>query len=692
MVSTIKFSQMTDGGDIANNDQVPGLLSGGNVLFNNPWTFLPPGSTADRPAPSAAINYRLRFNTDDQLYEYYDAVLGQWTQLQESLFTTGPFVTYTASVNLPDAFNLGGLTSGILKQTVSTGVSTPAIAINGTDYYGPGFTGFFQAPAGVQDINSLNVLTFATIGNTATDWLVLSNGMFMQPPFVGVDGAATDIQLNLFSKGAGEIAFNTLASTNAMSFFTGTAYQHQTLFSFANTSNIVTVTWPDSSGTVAYVGAAAETFIGDSGTASPSSGNISFTGGSTGLTFTGATSVMTLGGVLGGTNGGTGVNNGASLLGYEGNINFIGAYSLQVTLTGATSIQFPTGGILLNSNLTSADFYVGNGSNIATGVAMSGDASLANTGAVTVSSVGGKAVTLGGTFTTSGAFNTTFTMTGNTNVTFPTSGTLATTSSASGIVNSGSINQLAWYAANGTTVSGLSTANSGVLITSAGGVPSISTTLPNGLAMGTPASITLTNGTGLPISGITGLGTGVATALAAAVSGSGGIALTTSPTFTTPILGAASATSLTFSSTSGIIGTTTNNNAAAGSVGEFVTSNVAVTNTSLSSGTIADTTSISLTAGDWDVFGAVGFFGGSTTTPTFFKGWINTTSASDPGAPNYASSFPTGTPFATAPYDFTVPSLRVSVASTTTVYLSVQAVFAVSTCTAGGVISARRRR
>jgi hypothetical protein len=48
----------------------------------------------------------------------------------------------------------------------------------------------------------------------------------------------------------------------------------------------------------------------------------------------------------------------------------------------------------------------------------------------------------------------------------------------SGTVNSGLINQLAWYAASGTAVSGLATANNGVLITSAGGVPSISSTLP----------------------------------------------------------------------------------------------------------------------------------------------------------------------------------------------------------------------
>lgn len=51
-----------------------------------------------------------------------------------------------------------------------------------------------------------------------------------------------------------------------------------------------------------------------------------------------------------------------------------------------------------------------------------------------------------------------------------------------GTVSPGTINQLAWYAATGSIVSGLATANSGVLVTSAGGVPSISSTLPSGIA------------------------------------------------------------------------------------------------------------------------------------------------------------------------------------------------------------------
>lgn len=63
-------------------------------------------------------------------------------------------------------------------------------------------------------------------------------------------------------------------------------------------------------------------------------------------------------------------------------------------------------------------------------------------------------------------------------------------------------NGLLWN--TGGVLGNLVSANSGVLVTSAGGVPSISSTLPTGLAMGTPASIVLTNATGLPAAALTG--------------------------------------------------------------------------------------------------------------------------------------------------------------------------------------------
>lgn len=78
--------------------------------------------------------------------------------------------------------------------------------------------------------------------------------------------------------------------------------------------------------------------------------------------------------------------------------------------------------------------------------------------------------------------------------------------------------------------------------------------------LGTPQSVTLTNGTGLPIgTGVSGLAAGIATFLgtpssanlAAAITnetGSGLAVFATSPTLTTPVLGAATATSLNMTS------------------------------------------------------------------------------------------------------------------------------------------------
>jgi hypothetical protein len=142
------------------------------------------------------------------------------------------------------------------------------------------------------------------------------------------------------------------------------------------------------------------------------------------------------------------------------------------------------------------------------------------------------------------------------------------------------------------------------------------------------------------------------------------------------------------SQTNGIVGTTTNNNANAGSVGEYTTNNT--TGTSLITNTAANATSISLTAGDWDVWGTVYYIPAGTTTMQQLTAGVNTTSATLPTTGSFTNmqvSFTAG-----AQQCLIAPMTRISLATTTTVYMVAQAGFGVSTMTCNGYINARRRR
>lgn len=170
------------------------------------------------------------------------------------------------------------------------------------------------------------------------------------------------------------------------------------------------------------------------------------------------------------------------------------------------------------------------------------------------------------------------------------------------------------------------------------------------------------------------------------VSISGGSGITVSPN---PITGTG-----TVSVTPGQIpGTSTNNNASAGNVGEYVVSQIPFSSAiSVSLGATFNLTSISLTAGDWDVYGNLSIIPATGGQAVYYLlVGLNNTSATFPdpslcvsvGCSNPASGFGASA----------TPQQRFSLSATTTIYIVGQGNFNPSAgCVACGFLAARRAR
>lgn len=158
-----------------------------------------------------------------------------------------------------------------------------------------------------------------------------------------------------------------------------------------------------------------------------------------------------------------------------------------------------------------------------------------------------------------------------------------------------------------------------------------------------------------------------------------------------------------FSLTSGVRATSTNDNAVAGYVGEYIQSSRVLSSAlAITSGIMTNVLSspLALTPGDWDVAGALVHGPAAGTSITILRSGISLNSATLPG--NDVTGVPTSNEMylfsayaATIPGNsITVPfpTYRVSIASPTNLYLVVQDTFTVSTMAVAGSLWARRVR
>ena len=122
----------------------------------------------------------------------------------------------------------------------------------------------------------------------------------------------------------------------------------------------------------------------------------------------------------------------------------------------------------------------------------------------------------------------------------------------------------------------------------------------------------------------------------------------------------------------------------------YVSSNVA-SPVSLTTGTAANITSISLAPGQWDVSANV-LFTPTSATVTGALGWIGTTSATLPSPPNGGSLFnaPLALTATSSGFGWPTGTLHLNLTSQTTVYLEAQAAFSAGTVGAYGFIGATR--
>jgi hypothetical protein len=329
----------------------------------------------------------------------------------------------------------------------------------------------------------------------------------------------------------------------------------------------------------------------------------------------------------------------------------------------------------------------------------------------------------------------------------------ASTAGTNGIVNSGTANQLGYFATTGNALSGLTGVNSAVLTTTGSGVPTwvaytgtgapvlagsptftTQITTPTVITTGAantqkqytansgasltidPANgayqtITLTANTTLTLAAVTSATTEKEFIVELLQDATGGRTVAWSNITFATNNGAAPPINTTINGSTyiGISGTNTawigypvnqglgvtdGLSAAAGYVGEVLTSTIAIGSaTSLTTATGKSITSLSLSPGDWMLSGNIGFIAASGTLPTILTASISATNNTQATSPNGGAYAQINTAFTASGINLlTLSPIRINISATTTYYLVATATFTVSTMTGYGALVARRFR
>lgn len=142
----------------------------------------------------------------------------------------------------------------------------------------------------------------------------------------------------------------------------------------------------------------------------------------------------------------------------------------------------------------------------------------------------------------------------------------------------------------------------------------------------------------------------------------------------------------------GTRGTTTNNDATAGDVGEYkVGQSIPGAAVALSTGTTKNVgVTVTLTPGDWDVTGAVDYILSGATVTEIESG--SSTNSNSRGAQDAYAMQAMNLVTTSGTHTGVLPTFRYSLSGTSTIYLVAEATFSAGTVSAYGTIRARRVR
>jgi hypothetical protein len=223
-------------------------------------------------------------------------------------------------------------------------------------------------------------------------------------------------------------------------------------------------------------------------------------------------------GTLSPARGGTGVNNGSSTITIGANFLMSGAYTFEGVLTANTDVTFPTSGTLATTSQlpTGAALTEVNDTNVTLTLGGTPSTALLQATSITAGWTGVLSLARGGT--NNGSISPS-----SGGIVYSTSSALAllaATATANQVLLSGASTTPAWssatypatttinqilYSSSANVIGGISAVNSAVMISSSGGVPSFSTTLPSGLSIPgyqttiTPAALTEANDTNVTL-------------------------------------------------------------------------------------------------------------------------------------------------------------------------------------------------